>query len=93
MNETNATVPVTEVVTNPTPVATVVPVTAKSVRKSLKGEWGKVGAPPKEVKYPRGAFTITQLVALNPGVCELTLRNRVFSHHCAEEGTEKNHKR
>jgi hypothetical protein len=61
-------------VTPPPATATVV---ATPVRKSQKGKWGKVGAPPKPIKYPRGAYTIAQLVALNPQVCELTLRNTV----------------
>lgn len=73
-NNTTVTVPVAEV----TPKAPVVAVTAIPERKSQKGKWGKVGAPPKPIKYPRGSFTINQLVALNPGVCELTLRNRVI---------------
>lgn len=69
-------------VTTTTPVAAVTPppvapVAAVPVRKSQKGKWGKVGAPPKPIKYPRGAYTISQLVALNPQVCELTLRNTV----------------
>jgi hypothetical protein len=75
MNETTVTVPVTEV----TPEAPVVQVTeTKPERKSMKGKWGKVGAPPKPIKYPRGSFTIAALHALNPEVCELTLRNRVI---------------
>jgi hypothetical protein len=79
MNDTTVTVPVTEVTNNNNaPVTPVVQAAAKPARKSLKGEWGKVGAPPKTVKYPRGAFTITQLTALNPTVCELTLRNRTI---------------
>jgi hypothetical protein len=80
MNETVVTAPVAEVTnTNNTPVTPVVTAaTVKPARKSQKGEWGKVGAPPKTVKYPRGAFTITQLVALNSDVCELTLRNRTI---------------
>ena len=62
-----------------TPVAATTPV-EKPARKSQKGTWGKVGAPPKLIKYPRGSFTISQLVALNPGVCELTLRNTVTNN-------------
>ncbi len=61
------------------PVVATAPV-EKPSRKSQKGKWGKVGAPPKLIKYPRGAFTITQLVALNPEVCELTLRNTVTNN-------------
>jgi len=44
---------------------------------SRKGNWGKVGAPPKAVAFPRGKFTIKKLVTLNKGVCELTLRKRI----------------
>jgi hypothetical protein len=32
----------------------------------------KVGRPAAELKYPRGVFTLNQLVDLNPGVCRLT---------------------
>jgi hypothetical protein len=78
------TVTNTPVIAETTPVAvptptTVEPVvaTAKPARKSQKGKWGKVGAPPKAIKYPRGSYTIKQLVELNPQVCELTLRNTV----------------
>lgn len=82
MENTNTTpsVPVAEVTQQTvTPVATTTSTTAKTTeRKSRKGTWGKVGAPPKDIKYPRGSFTIGELVALNPGVCELTLRNRVI---------------
>lgn len=50
----------------------------KPERTSQKGTWGKVGAPPKTIKHPRGAFTINQLKELNKGqICELTLRNTV----------------
>jgi hypothetical protein len=71
---TTPSVPVAEVTQQ-----TVTPVATKtSERKSLKGSWGKVGAPPKDIKYPRGSFTIGELLPLNPGVCELTLRNRVI---------------
>jgi hypothetical protein len=87
METTTETLPTTAtpVVTTPEPTPATVTVaidTTKTTatvpaRKSQKGKWGKVGAPPKTIKYPRGAFTIKQLVALNPGVCELTLRNTV----------------
>jgi hypothetical protein len=50
-------------------------------RRSLKGKWGKVGAPPKAIKFPRGAFTMESLFNMNgteKGVnCELTIRNKV----------------
>jgi hypothetical protein len=51
----------------------------RSNRKSLKGKWGKVGAPPKKVKFPTRPFTMKQLFARNPGPCELTIRDRVES--------------
>lgn len=44
---------------------------------SQKGTWGHVGAPPKTVKYPRTRFTVERAVALNEGVCELTIRKRI----------------
>ena len=44
---------------------------------SQKGKWGHVGAPPKNVKYPRTRFTVERAVALNEGVCELTIRKRI----------------
>jgi hypothetical protein len=46
-------------------------------RKSLKGKWGKVGAPPKNIKFPARPFTMKQLFAKNAGACELTIRGRV----------------
>ena len=60
----------------------------KPVRKSKKGTWGKVGAPPKEIKFPRGSYTIKELIAFQgtyvndkgdtvPNICDLTLRNYV----------------
>jgi len=45
--------------------------------KSQKGKWGHVGAPPKNVKYPRTRFTVERAVVLNEGVCELTIRKRI----------------
>ena len=77
--ETTTPVAVTPTPT-PAPAADITVAEEKPARKSLKGKWGKVGAPPKPIKYPRGAFTITQLVALNPQVCELTLRNTVTNN-------------
>ena len=44
---------------------------------SQKGKWGHVGAPPKNVKYPRTRFTVAKAVTLNEGVCELTIRKRI----------------
>jgi hypothetical protein len=46
-------------------------------RKSLKGKYGKVGAPPKTFTFPKGKFTMKQLFEANPDSCELTLRNKV----------------
>jgi hypothetical protein len=46
-------------------------------RKSLKGKWGRVGAPPKATKFPRGAFTMESLFNMNKNQCELSLRNKV----------------
>ena len=91
----------TVVVTTVTPEATttpVAPVTPK--RKSKKGTWGKVGAPPKDLKFPRGAYTIRELVALQgtyvnkkgetvPNVCELTIRNYVTAHVCGYREVKK----
>jgi hypothetical protein len=45
--------------------------------KSLRGKKGTVGAPAKTIKFPRGAFTIAAVVAINPHVCELTVRNKI----------------
>ena len=49
----------------------------KRTRKSLKGQWGKVGAPPKKTNWPSRPFTMATLFARNPGQCELSLRNKV----------------
>jgi hypothetical protein len=54
-------------------------------RKSLKGVWGHKGAPPKDTRWPKGAFTYERLFAMNVDEtgkdpkksCELTLRNKV----------------
>lgn len=54
-------------------------------RKSLKGVWGHKGAPPKPVRWPKGAFTYERLFALNVDTtgkdpkksCELTCRTKV----------------
>jgi len=47
-------------------------------KKSQKGTYGKVGAPPKDVKIPAGSFTMKRAIKLNKGrVCELTVRKRV----------------
>ena len=48
--------------------------------KSQKGKRnGQVGAPPKDVKFPRGKFIVDKAEALNPDVCELTVRKRVMA--------------
>jgi hypothetical protein len=53
----------------------------KSGRKSQKGNWGQVGAPPKKVSWPRGAFILETLFARNSKgnnkQCQLSLRNKV----------------
>ena len=46
-------------------------------RRSLRGKWGKVGAPPKSTAFPRGAFTMSSLFTLNKNQCHLSLRNKV----------------
>lgn len=52
-------------------------------RKSMKGVWGKKGAPPKATRWPKGSFTYERLFAMNVDAndpkksCELTLRNKV----------------
>ena len=47
-------------------------------KKSQKGTYGKVGAPPKDVRIPAGSFTMERAVKLNVGrACELTVRKRV----------------
>lgn len=53
----------------------------KSV-KTVKTTKGTVGAPEKEMKFPRGKFTTSDVKALNPktatgGVCGLTVINRI----------------
>lgn len=48
--------------------------TDKSVRKSQKGTWGKVGAPTLAVKLPPGkSFTMKKACEHNPTVCNLTV--------------------
>ena len=53
----------------------------KSGRKSQKGKWGQVGAPPKKVSWPRGAFVMETLFARNSKgpnkQCKLSLWNKV----------------
>jgi hypothetical protein len=37
----------------------------------------KVGRPAAVLQFPRGAFTVAELAALNPTVCTLTVRNHI----------------
>jgi len=53
--------------------------------KSLRGLKGTVGAPPKTIKFPRGAFTIASVVSLNSHVCELTVRNKIEAGVASKE--------
>jgi len=46
-------------------------------RKSLKGKWGHIGAPPKPMRFPGRPFIMAALFALNKGLCELTVRKNV----------------
>ena len=59
--------------------AVTVTATATVAKKSQKGKWGHVGAPPKTVKLPRGNFTMHKVYELNPTVCKLTCRKDVLS--------------
>ncbi len=53
----------------------------KSKRKSQRGKWGHLGAPPKATKWPSYAFTMAQLFRNNStgpnAQCQLSLRNKV----------------
>ena len=53
----------------------------KSGRKSQKGKWGRVGAPPKNTSWPRSAFILETLFARNSKgpnkQCKLSLRTKV----------------
>jgi len=49
----------------------------KTARNNTNNTKRGPGAPPKEIKFPRGAFTIASVVALNSHVCELTVRNKI----------------
>jgi len=53
--------------------------TKRSNRKSLRGVWGKVGAPPKPVNWPTTPFTYKVLFARNTGQCRLSLRNKCLA--------------
>jgi hypothetical protein len=50
-------------------------------RKSLKGKWNHIGAPPKNTRWPGRPFTTKQLFERNSkganAQCELSLRNKV----------------
>jgi hypothetical protein len=53
------------------------PVEAPAETKPAKTK-GKIGAPKKTISFPtENEFTIKQFQQVNPGICELTLRNRV----------------
>ena len=56
---------------------------------SLRGKWGKVGAPPKPVKFPVGPFTMARLVAMNVKgkyeQCVLSLRTKLSDGLAAGE--------
>lgn len=45
--------------------------------KSLKGKWGRIGAPPKPMKFPNRPFVMATLFSLNKNLCELTIRKNV----------------
>lgn len=53
-------------------------------RKSMKGVWGKKGAPPKDIRWPKGPFDYQRLFKLNVNPadpkkpCELTLRTKTL---------------
>ena len=64
---------------------TTIAVKSTKHRKSLKGKWGRVGAPPKATKFPRGAFTMETLFNRNKNQCELSLRNKVDAALAAKE--------
>jgi hypothetical protein len=49
----------------------------KPTRRSQKGKWGHVGAPPKKTSFPKGAFTMATLFSRNKNQCELSLRTKV----------------
>ena len=49
----------------------------KSSRRSQKGKWGHIGAPPKNTRWPKRPFTMAALFARNSHQCELSLRNKV----------------
>lgn len=45
--------------------------------KSQRGIKGTVGAPAKPVRFPKVKFTVKRAVAMNPNVCELTVRTAI----------------
>ena len=49
----------------------------KSNRKSLRGKWGHIGAPPKHTNWPSRPFTMATLFARNSKQCQLSLRKKV----------------
>ena len=58
-------------------------------RKSLKGKWNHIGAPPKSTKWPARPFTMEKLFAVNSkgpnAQCQLSLRNKVDERVAAGE--------
>ena len=62
----------------PAGVASTTKTNKKNSAKSLKGKRdGQIGAPPKDVKFPKTPFTVARAVEMNTDVCELTVRNRI----------------
>jgi len=49
----------------------------KPTRRSQKGKWGHIGAPPKNTSFPKGTFTMATLFTRNKNQCELSLRTKV----------------
>lgn len=49
----------------------------RNARKSQKGKWGHIGAPPKPMRFPGRPFIMAALFALNKSLCELTVRKNV----------------
>jgi hypothetical protein len=70
MNKTNKT-------KNKSVKTTTASVKSTKGRRSMKGKWGKVGAPPKSTFFPRGTFTMESLFNQNKNQCELSLRTKV----------------
>jgi hypothetical protein len=58
---------------------------SKRSRRSQKGKWGHIGAPPKNTKWPNRPFTMATLFKRNSHQCELSLRNKVDAGVAAGE--------